>query len=386
MKRMTPIETIRRRFTSAYFSGAEASDTPLDPCLPGDDTERIAIPQRIEALIAQRQAAQDAAFHPIPLPGQIVRVPPHPDNAGNSYSEYLAILLDTEIAVGKWRGWLVGRDPEYACEWDLVLGPEDEPRDPMCQVVQIWNPVALAIQEADLVIAELSAERFTAARALALDYANKFIPTPIDDHRMGVHLARELSDGTGVVTSTLLTAQNDPRTEYQRLYRDAALWISQSPFPASVPSTAPMREPWRLLAGWIGSLFDFRHGNWLKPTAAFATLLIVPLLLMLMLREQPENNKAPGNRYISGSSIQELRAEQPNLRAREIEERLRAIGATPEIRHEAGGTIAIQVDLTPLTEADRTKFLAAYGLTAPADLQLRLLIVPAEKGTERGSP
>lgn len=383
MKRITPIETIRRRFTSADFSGAETSETPLDPCLPGDDTESVAIPQRIEALIAQRQATRDQAFHPIPLPGQIVRVPPRPDDSGNCYNEYLAVLLDAEIAIGKWRGWLVVRDTDYAGLWDMVIGPEEEPRDPMCQLVQVWNPVALSIQEADRVLAELTPERLAAARAIAHDYAQKLIPSPIDDHRMGVHLARELSGGTGVVTGTPLAAQNDPRTEYQRLYRDAALWIGSSPLAASIASPMPEQEAGSLLKKWLKATFDFRGGNWLKPAAAFATLLLIPILIVQVLRDNPEQTPDSGNVYISGGGIQEIRAEQPAIKAQEVEDRLRTAGATPEIRYESGGTIAILADLTALTEDNRSQLLAAYGLAAPADLQLHLLIVPAEKGTER---
>lgn len=410
MKRITPIETIRRRFSSADFSSAETSDTPSDPCLPSDDIGSVTVPQRIEALIAQRQATHDKVFRPIPLPGQIVRVPPRQNRAGSFFNEYLAVLLDAEIALGKWRGWLVGRDTDYAGMWDLVLGPEDEPRDPVCQLVQVWNPVALSLQEADRVLAELTPERLAAIRTLARDHeavmlfsrasdssttryftiegdhVQKLIPTPTVDNRLGVHLARELSDGTGVVTGTLLAAQNDPRTEYQRLYRDAALWLGSIPLPAFSASTMPEQEASPLLHRWFKTIFDFRGGNWLKPAVVFATLIIVPLLIVEVLRDNPEQTHDSGNVYISGSGIREIRTEQPLIKAQELEDRLRATGATPEIRHEAGGTIAIQVDLAPLTEADRAKFLAAYGLAVPADMQLRLLIVPAEKGMEKGRP
>ncbi|MFH1871095.1 MAG: hypothetical protein ABIK82_17370 [Pseudomonadota bacterium] len=237
MKRITPIETIRRRFASADFSEAVASETPLDPCLPDDGNDDSGIPPRIAALIAQREAAHVAAFRPIPVPGQIVRVPPRPDDAGNLYNEYLAVLLDAEIALGKWRGWMVGRDSDYASEWDLILGPEEEPRDPMCQLVQIWNPVSLTIQEADRVLAQLTDERLAAARAMARDHAQKLIPAPIDDNRMGVHLARELADGTGVVTGTSLAPQHDLRIEYQHRYREVALWINQQGAPSATTNT-----------------------------------------------------------------------------------------------------------------------------------------------------
>lgn len=238
MKPITPIEIIRRRFASADFPGS-APDTTPEPCEEALPEPAKPVPAHIAALIAQRGRAAASAFRPIPLAGQIVRVPPCADDKGQAYAEYLAVLLDKEIAVGKWRGWLVGRDADYASEWDLLLGPEEEPCDPLCQIVQIWNPLTLPIQQADRVLAELSAERLQATRSLEHDFGNQLIPSPLEDHRIGVHLARELTDGTGVVTGTPLAPQGDPRREYQQLYREATLWISRQDIAAGALANPP---------------------------------------------------------------------------------------------------------------------------------------------------
>ena len=229
MNHTPPLAIIRQRFVSTpeyeKLAEAELSQTNCNDCQSASEAD---VSATVAALFAQRQAAQQAAFSSPPRPGLVVRISPDDQTATPGAStEPLAVLLDAEIAVGKWRGWLVGRDPGYACEWDMILGPEDEPRDPLCQVVQVWNPVSLTVAPTDCVLAALSADRLAAARALAKDFTQLKVPNPIDDNRMGVILARELTDGTGVVTGASVKSQTDPRHEYQQLYREAALQVSQ---------------------------------------------------------------------------------------------------------------------------------------------------------------
>lgn len=374
MKPITPIEIIRRRFASADFPGS-APDTTPEPCEEALPEPAKPVPAHIAALIAQRGRAAASAFRPIPLAGQIVRVPPCADDKGQAYAEYLAVLLDKEIAVGKWRGWLVGRDADYASEWDLLLGPEEEPCDPLCQIVQIWNPLTLPIQQADRVLAELSAERLQATRSLEHDFGNQLIPSPLEDHRIGVHLARELTDGTGVVTGTPLAPQGDPRREYQQLYREAALWISQQGIAAGEPArpTLPMPHPDTL---WDRLKVSFSSGgSWLRPVAALALLLVVPLLVIGVWRDAPDHAPVSQNSYISGDGQQQLHATDPAATAREIETQLRALGVQPEILFESGGSVVVNANLTRLPEAERAQWLARHRLADPASKQLRLLIV-----------
>jgi hypothetical protein len=372
MTRIAPIDAIRRRFTSADFSEA-VDETPLDSCLPAGNDNAPVIPSRIAALIAQRETARNVAFSPNPQPGQIVRVPPQLDDKDVCHNEHLAVLLDAEIAIGKWRGWLVGRDPGYACQWDMILGPEDEPRDPMCQVVQVWNPVSLTFAHVDCVLAELPPDRLTAARALARDFAQLKMPSLIDDHRMGVILARELTDGTGVVTGTSVKSPIDPRHEYQQLYREAALQVSQRPTVAQIVLDRSRTKTTGFL-NWIEAIFSLSGRLKLVPVTFAAILLIVPAVAFLVMYQGHEQNVSDS--YVSGGAFQEIRAEHPDVTSRELEAALRTAGAAPEIRYEPGGTIILEAALKTLAEKDRNRILEAHRLAIPADQQLRVMIVP----------
>jgi hypothetical protein len=371
MTRPTPIEVIRRRFASADLS---QTCTPAAQIASGDgDESNLPLPPGMRELLAQRASAETSAFHAMPHPGQIVRVLPWPDEQGRTYAEYLAVLLDAEIAVGKWRGWLVGRDASYACEWDLVLGPEEGLRDPLCQLVQTWNPLTLTISDADRVLAELTEERHIAVRRLARDYDERRLPAPLTDHRIGVHLARELSDGTGVVTGTPLAA-DDPRREYQNLYHEAALGLSRRiqtiPALLSTQSVVPAQN-WPWLARWL----EFGKGHWLRPTALAATLLLVPFVAIQLWQASPQSTSGPGS-YISGERIHEYQTENPGQRARQIEDILRARGIAPEIRHESGGTVMIRGDLTALPEGERRKLRASLELPVSGEPHIQILLVP----------
>ena len=228
MTRPKSIEIIRQRFEREPVEGqGEKLLAEDEPCGSADTSSQGEVPPQLANLFAQRQATRDASFHPTPHPGQILRINPsrQDDNSSPPCDELLAALLDAPIVEGKWSGWLVGRDPEYASVWDLILGPEEDPRDPMCEVVQIWNPVTVTLAEGDRVLAELSNERLSAVRMLARDHANLLLPAAISDNRMGVHLARELSDGTGVVTGSNIS-RSDPRNEYHAIHREAGIWVS----------------------------------------------------------------------------------------------------------------------------------------------------------------
>ena len=157
-------------------------------------------------------------------------------------TEPIPVLLDVLEASGKtWRGWIVSRDRDYATCWDLILGPEEENRDPLCEIVQAWNPVRVALPKNVRILGQLSPNRLAAMRTLAVDYENGFISGPTDEHRLGVALARELSDGTGVVTGTSIASDDDPRVEYQRVYREIAQKLPAPVQPA--PATAAASRP-----------------------------------------------------------------------------------------------------------------------------------------------
>jgi hypothetical protein len=391
--RHTSIQLIRQRFGNTVVH--ESRPNELDAiCSIADVTPDFPLPPAIARLMAQRSAVHGKTFESAPSPGQILRIPPRSnDRSSTSPNEFLAVLLDSPQTPEKWRGWLVGRDCEYATEWDLVLGPEDEPRDPMCQVVQVWNPVSLAWKESDQVIGELTPERLAAVRALAKDFGQHALPEPIEDTRMGVLIARELSDGTGIVTGTPIFGADDPRCEYQAIYREAALWISiGAPVHAQVGAikTPDKPSPWLWLKRlWVGS--DNHFSVW-RAGGALATLVVVPLLLILVSRNPSQQTQVatqsiPGEsksefRYISSGVIQELRVTSPEAHAQLIENRLTKLGAQPEIRSTGTGLVSIFADIRKIPEPDRLGMLKDFALGVPLDGILRIDIYQvAEKST-----
>ena len=194
--------------------------------------------------------------------------------------EPIPVLLDVLEASGKtWRGWIVARDRGYATCWDLILGPEEEDLDPLCEIVQAWNPVRVSLPARMRILGQLSPYRLAALRTLAVDHENGFISGPPGEHRLGVALARELSDGTGVVTGTSIASDDDPRVEYQRIYREIA-----GKLPAPV-QPAPNLKPQAARPSFLQRLLGLPA--W-QLGGAVATLLLAPLVVMMVIEDQPE--------------------------------------------------------------------------------------------------
>jgi hypothetical protein len=386
MSRIPPLAIIRQRFVGtspAYTVG----DTELNPTGCDTTAQLLDIPHSaaLDNFIRQRESARQAAFPTSPAAGMIVRLSATPgDTAPGTPLEPLAVLLDRETTLGRWRGWLVGRDPTYATAWDLILGPEDDPRDPQCQVVQVWNVTTLAGNRTDRVLAQLPADRMAAVRAMERDLAAHTQPPDITDTRMGVLLARELSDGTGVVTGTPVAvapaptfsaapavAIDDPRLAYREIYRQAAEWVARQSMPIAKPVAAPV-EP----ESWLARLFASR---W-QPAAAFALVAaMVSSLLWTQFTDPAIPPQPDDNRYISGAGMQQLLVAKPAETARIIEERLRGLGVAPEIRHETGGGIVIQADLSRLDPARRSQFFIDLRLPIPEDGRLALLLIKGQE-------
>jgi len=400
MSHVPSIHTIKARFAAPpEISDSLGASVPFGETPPGkasaaapaDDVPPL--PKALAKLLAERKASVVAAqttFHPLGHPGQIVRVSAASFVFDQQHwlNEPLAVLLDVALDNQRWCGWLVSRDPGYASEWDLLLGPEEDPKDPMCQSVQIWNPVTLKLQLADRVLAELSSERLAAARMMAVDYARKCLPVPIQDHRMGVHLARELSEGTGVVTGTPVMESNDPRREYQTLYAQAAAWLGEAslnkaPAAAAAPASPPQAELKGTLA-WLRQLFSHRpyQAAW-GGALAFSVLAVVALQI-ISTPEHPGESPMP-ERYISGGAMQDIQADHPEESAQQVEQRLRQLGAVVELRYEAGGMITLQTDLSALSASQRTQFFrefAALNIQPVAGTTLKLTFIPRRAGKD----
>ena len=97
--------------------------------------------------------------------------------------------------------------------------------------------------------------------------------------RLGVALARELSDGTGVVTGTSVASDDDPRVAYQRVYREIAGKLPAPVEPA--PNLKPQAARPSLLQRLLG-IPAWQLGG------AVATLLLAPFVVMVVSKTQAE--------------------------------------------------------------------------------------------------
>jgi hypothetical protein len=112
--------------------------------------------------------------------------------------------------------------------------------------------------------------------------------------------------------------------------------------------------------------------------AATVILVIGIGAMFLLYMGSPGESANDGARYIAGHGIQQLIVERPADTAEFIENRLRSMGVTPEIRHEVGGGIVIQADLSGLTDAARTALFGDVRVPQPEDKMLSLLLLKRE--------
>lgn len=369
MNRRTPsLEIVRQRFVGSALPGP-ISETELGrAACPSSAPSIDPVPDFLRKLFAERQAARHASWPAKPEPGVIVQILPKlGDTDPSGPIEPLALLLDREISPSRWRAWLVVRDVGYAAWHDLILGPEDQPRDPQCQVVQVWNATVIETRIAQQVLSRLSEETMAAIRSMERDLAENRQPGEQCDTRMGVQLARELTDGTGVVTGTPASAPDDPRHGYGDLYRQAGEWVGRQSSPRMQHTTSHASR-------WLSILIGSRLG-----LAATAILVIGVSVLLFRAVDTQIGTSPVGASYISGHGIYQRVAENPAETALAIERRLRLVGVNPEIRHEEGGSIVIQADLSGLTDTSRTALLAELSVSQTEKKLLTLMLIKGQQ-------
>ena len=197
---------------------------------------------RLLARFAAREAARRAVFSPVPTAGQILRVDEARGPAGPlgwDLPRPLAVLIAEPTETPQvWYGWLVTAETDYASYWDFLLGPEDEPCDPIARLVQLWNPVHIYLPSISLVLAELKPERLAAVRALAAECAAAPEPESVQA-QPGVIITRQAGPYR-IRTGTPLGDARDPRRRYQQLYYAYAAAIRE---PAALAAQAtPLLE------------------------------------------------------------------------------------------------------------------------------------------------
>lgn len=218
--------------TDACARRAELVDADAEPFDFNADQPPPTLPPDLSALIQRRVAARNAAFDPTPQAGQIVRIDALPDRQPELPRPLAVLLAAPSADASHWSGWLVAPETHYAGPWDALLGPDDEPCDPLARVIQTWNPVQIDPRTISRVLAQLRPARLAAVQALAADAARGRPPATAATPSLRVQ-SRQI-DGHRLLTGTPLSGDDDPRHRYQQLYARAAQTYFAAP--AAVPA------------------------------------------------------------------------------------------------------------------------------------------------------
>ncbi|SDZ16676.1 hypothetical protein SAMN05518854_10481 [Variovorax sp. YR266] len=224
-------------------------------------------------LARRREAVAQRAFPARWAPGRLVSVVHE--------GRLLGVLLDRCIQGDLWQGWMAAGEADWASAFDVLLEPDDEPFEPMFGVIQAWNVLTLAPtpQLCARVLGEVSATRLAAIRAVHDEWAAHaslaIAPEP------GRIALRGVGGVFSVLSGTPLGPQ-DPRADYQELYRDVGLQLGkaltrpQGDEASSSPAPSPARPQPRPEGGWWGSIRRwFGAEGWTRPAFAVLALFVV---------------------------------------------------------------------------------------------------------------
>jgi len=205
-------------------------------------------------LARRREAVARHAFSARWAPGRLVSVVHE--------GRLLGVLLDRCVQDEVWHGWMAASEADWASAFDVLLEPGDE-----CA----RNTPQLCAR----VMGEISATRLAAIRAVSDESAAQ--APPAIEPEPGRIALRTVGGVFSVLSGTPLAA-DDPRTEYQSLYRGAALRLGAAvraePPPAAraqQASAPPVEGGWGTrVRRWLGG------DGMLRP--AFAVLALVVVL------------------------------------------------------------------------------------------------------------
>lgn len=243
---MTPLVDIAARLFGADEHATE--ERPAVSPAPTDDTDdKTPLSPRLRAALAARQHHEQALRGETRRAGVVVRI--RHDGYGPLEDDTpINILLDREDSNGLWHGWLVTPDSEYAADQDLLVqATGEEIPDVAVRLVQCWNSVHVTREMLGRPIQDLGITVVEQARILAVTQISPERPQP------GV-LARRLDLPEGPVTGTPL-ASEDPRRDYQHLYRTAACYVCA----AADAKQGNAARTELLLAGIARQLKNFRR-------------------------------------------------------------------------------------------------------------------------------
>lgn len=275
-----PLDEIRRALAAPAPADATPQAAPHAP-RQGLAPDVPALPQALRELAEARSIL---AAWPATDPwnsGDIVAL-------ANGRGVVLGVLLDQQQAGpgsahgALWRGWLTAPEADWAGPSDVLLEPGDAPFDPVAGVVQSWNTVQVREAVAPR-LGRLSAARLAAMRAVQDEGAGRgtgavgaMVPRP-------GFIALRSAGGFPVLTGTPLAAE-DPRADYQALYREAARDLAHASAAAALASEAPPgRSAWSILKSWLSS-----GGLPLRPAlAGMAALLLVLVMAPVLMPSAP---------------------------------------------------------------------------------------------------
>ncbi|QGW80580.1 hypothetical protein [Variovorax paradoxus] len=238
--------------SSASGAAAEPPRAVLDLLLP------------LTELARRREAVAQRAFTARWAPGRLVSVVHE--------GRLLGVLLDRCIHDDLWQGWMAAGEADWASAHDVLLEPDDEPFEPAFGLIQAWNVLTLepSPQLCARVLGEVSATRLAAIRAVHDEWSAQ---APLAIAPEPGHIAlRTVGDVFSVLCGTPLGAQ-DPRADYQALYRDAASQLSSASAAAGTARAIPQLKP---ADGWWGSISRwFTADGWMRPAFAVLALVLV---------------------------------------------------------------------------------------------------------------
>jgi hypothetical protein len=170
-------------------------------------TSEIVAP--LHDLMRRREAVTARKFSSEWAPGRLVPV--------KILASTRPVLLEQSLGSDLWRCFMVAPECDWAGYDDILLEPDDEPFDPVCGMVQVWNAMTIqrSSRASEMVLGELSAQRMSVMRAAA---AEVDALGSTDDSSPGVIALRSLNAGQTVLTGTPL-AGLDVRRDYRMMYR-----------------------------------------------------------------------------------------------------------------------------------------------------------------------
>ncbi|OEZ27147.1 hypothetical protein [Variovorax boronicumulans] len=273
-----PLSVIRHAFETGAPPGDAAPDA-APVAMPHGSSAGAGTPAVSDLLLPltelarRREAVARRAFTARWAPGRLVSVVHD--------GRLLGVLLDRCIHGDLWQGWMAAGEPDWAGPFDVLLEPDDEPFEPKFGVVQAWNVLTLepSPQLAARVLGEVSATRLAAIRAVHDEWAAHAAPDIAPEP--GRIALRGVAGAFSVLSGTPLGPQ-DPRTDYQALYRDAGLQLGralaqpQDEAPKAAPPPSPARPLPRPEDGWWGSIRRwFGAEGWARPAFAAVALFAV---------------------------------------------------------------------------------------------------------------